>query len=124
MGILDRYREVPPRDSELASVIENLRHVLNSKAGFHPIRDDFGLSDVGAIRDRTSALHRLAQEILDNIRRYEPRLTVESLITQGRGPDFWLRLELRGHLSGRPQRLLIRFNQIYASCDVRALHVE
>jgi type VI secretion system lysozyme-like protein len=124
MAILDRYRELTQPEGEVHSVVENLRHVLNNKAGYYSIDATFGLSDLAATRDRTQALRRLAQEIRDNIRRYEPRLQIDSLITQGRGPDFLLRMELRGTLRGRPQRLLISFHQLYAHCEVRALHVE
>jgi predicted component of type VI protein secretion system len=124
MGLLERYRELPRPASELQSVVENLRHLLNTHAGFYPILRDLGLGDLTLARDATSALLQLSAEVLHNIRLYEPRFQVEALVAQGRSPDFWLRLELRGTLHGRPQRLLVRFHQIYGNCDVRAVHVE
>jgi predicted component of type VI protein secretion system len=124
MGILDRYRELSPPDSELGSVVNNLHHILNTKAGYYPIMREFGLSDLSMASERTAALRLVAQDILRNIRQYEPRLQVESLSTQGRGADFLMRIEVRGRLRGRPQRLLILFHQIYGGCEVRSLHVD
>jgi len=124
MGILDRYRELSQKEGEVFSVVENLRHILNTKAGYYLIDDGFGLSCQAESRDRTAVLRKIAEEILANIRKYEPRFVVDSLSTQGRSADFFVRMELRGKLCGRPQRLLVLYHQIYASCEVRALHVE
>ncbi len=124
MGILDRYREIARPDGEVYSIVENLRHILNNKAGFYPILTDFGITDLAATTDRKLAIRRLAEEVLANIRKYEPRLAVDSIQAKGRSPDFWLRMELRGRLNGRPQRLLLLFNQIYMNCDVKVLHVD
>lgn len=58
---------------ETEDILRNLGYILSSKRGCSHFRPLFGLSDV-AFRTPEEAVTQISQEVLENVRLYEPRV--------------------------------------------------
>lgn len=118
MGLLLRPRDRRQHRSSLPSVLANLTHILQSRAGFSWFDENFGLEDYRA--GERDLIPRLSADIVDNVTRYEPRLYEPTLqaLTQASGGE--LRFELRAMLDGQPFRVELRFENGLAAVIAEA----
>lgn len=74
-GELDLHA-VAEQDQATLSVLDNLRRILNSRAGTLSHLPDYGLPDMGLIlQGLPASAHGVAQGMAKTLLRYEPRLT-------------------------------------------------
>lgn len=85
---------------ELSSIARNLGNILAGKQGYASWVHDYGLIRYSAQSTSRNVAQTLLDEILDNIARYEPRLTVYSLAALDKDADHRLHLILRGAVRG------------------------
>ncbi len=85
LRLLERIREVekhpemrgnPPPEVIVASVMNHLRKILNTKQGTAPIDDDFGVPDFTNLGSTfgQDTIPDIQRSIADVVRKYEPRL--------------------------------------------------
>jgi type VI secretion system protein len=114
-------RELRPSESEIqASIIENLRRVLNTCQGNCHIDQSYGLPHLSTVRSTMpDSLHGLEAAIRTTIERHEPRL---SSVTVRHRPDpeggLGLRFVISGLIVGEDQRARISL-ETYADEDGR-----
>ena len=126
MGFLNRFREIPHPDTGLAHLVEDLSHVLNAQRGYgSPIRD-LGLSPVDPHSNAEGVAKRLLEDVLRTVVNYVPELTDPVLRTLERSAELVLQIELCGRLRGthQPVRLLLGYDQVFASFSVEVTRAE
>lgn len=104
MSFLNRFLPTKPIDDTLASVVRNLLHILNAKAGYGSPLCDFGLGEYYAQLSSQQSADAVMREIMAHASAYEPRLRVLGIRLLG-DRQLPLCFELRGELSeerGRP----------------------
>jgi type VI secretion system protein len=78
-GELELHR-VAEADQQALSVLDNLRRILNSRAGALSHLPDYGLPDMGVILQGLPATaHDLIGTMTDAVLKYEPRLAAVSI---------------------------------------------
>ncbi|PNB70911.1 type VI secretion system baseplate subunit TssE [Pseudomonas sp. GW456-E7] len=78
-GELDLYR-VLEEDQHTLSVLDNLRRILNSRAGALSHLPDYGLPDMGLIlQGLPAAAHGLMGTLVNTLLKYEPRLAAVNI---------------------------------------------
>lgn len=126
MGFLNRFREIPHPATAIEHVIEDLSHVLNAQRGYgSPIRA-LGLSPVDPHSNAEGVAKRLLEDVLANVVHYVPDLSEPALRTLERSADLVLHIELRARLRrGKvPVRLLLRYDQVFATFSVEVARAE
>lgn len=61
-------------DDEIASIIENINNILNTKRGYGFFLQDFGLSDYHHLSSCNDITAIIINEVTENIARFEPRI--------------------------------------------------
>ena len=115
-GLFDRLRTGSRRVDDVASIVEHLRVLLNSRSGTAPSAPGFGSIDlVDRVHHLPDAHRTLERSIADAIERHEPRLT-RVRVTQVPCADP-LRLELRieARLAAAPTRAIALSTHIGSS---------
>ena len=125
MSFLNRFLPDRPQDAELASVVRNLGHMLQARAGFSSPLVAFGLSDYHEQQGVTATLTTIMKEIVADIGRFEPRLRVRELRLVGRDPDLRLHFLLLGELRQKERssacRILIVFDPVLGGFAAHAV---
>ena len=126
MGFLNRFRELPHRDTALEHVLDDLRHVLNAQRGYgSPIRG-LGLSPLDPHNNAEGVAKRLLEDVLSNVAHYVPDLTDAVLRTLERTAELTVRIELVARLRGAPEpvRLLLGYSQVHAAFTVEVARAQ
>lgn len=110
----------PPKDLGEA-IVRNLTDVLNNRKSYGAFQRTLGLGDFFGRIGTKGVTDVLQQELIDNIRALEPRLTCPKVRRLGQDPDFWLHYEVEGVAGGEPLRLIISFLTTVGGVRVRVL---
>ncbi len=68
-------------DDEIASIIDNVNNMLNTKRGYGFFLQDFGLSDHHHLSSCEDISEMITREISENIERFEPRIELINVET-------------------------------------------
>ncbi|EMS1063083.1 type VI secretion system baseplate subunit TssE [Providencia stuartii] len=72
---------IPEEDQVILSVMDNIRRILNSRAGTLPHLPDYGLPDMSKmIQGLPGTAHNMMNILSDTLLKYEPRIKSISLI--------------------------------------------
>ena len=74
MALLRKLAGDTAEEDEIASIIDNLNNMLNTKRGYGFFLQDFGLSDYHHLSSCDDIAEMITREINENIERFEPRL--------------------------------------------------
>ena len=100
-GFLGRLAQLAPEGAS-AEVVRNLGFVFNTRKACGSVVADFGLGDFDAEGTTARAVEALRGELLDSVRRHEPRLCEPAVRLRGRWRYNMVRFELVGIVEGRP----------------------
>ena len=98
--LLDRFRRGRAQGDEVRSVVENLNRVLNTKKGFGYWLEGYGIGDYNVHRGRSAIVKTLVEELQENIRRFEPRVSLEEVTEVESASPFRLRFQVSGVFVG------------------------
>jgi predicted component of type VI protein secretion system len=101
-----------PDEGPLESIARNLEAVLNAKRGHAGAVEVFGIGSYDGIHAAKPFVAALTQEMLEQVRRYEPRLTEPQLTLMGRDRALWVRFQLSGRCRGQPCSFAILFHSV------------
>jgi type VI secretion system lysozyme-like protein len=109
MPLFDRFFLDKRKDADLRSVVDNLNHMLNSRKTFGTYLRDYGIGDFNEYKARQKIIDTVIAEIKESIRRYEPRVVLDSIREVESDSPFKIRLEMRCvvHTADRPIYILI-----------------
>lgn len=115
---------------ELAAVARNLEAIFNTKKGVGAVLAGFGLGDYEGYpgaedgfnpRMGTKAiLAALLPELVDQVRRFEPRLADPAVEVLGRDRELRALFAIRARLGGRPARFRLALHTVYRHVEVEA----
>lgn len=117
----DRYSARPPKRTTLDEIVENLVVTLNARRGFSSARPDFGTESFFSRQGSRDMLLVLRDEILEQVKKEEPRLCEPEIELLGTDNKSELHLELRARVDGKNRKLRIRFNTMLYEISVEAL---
>ena len=103
------------RHDELEHVISNVSAVLNTKQGFGSLVRSLGIGDYLERPGSRDAIQTLRNEIEQEIRKFEPRLTEMELLLLGRTADLHMAFDLTGRVAGKRVKLRILFNTMFGN---------
>lgn len=102
-------------------IARNLEAVLNTKRGYGSVVEVFGLGEHDVFRESKSRMDTLLGEMLDQIRRYEPRLLNVALVFAGRESSNWALFRVTGVTrEGVPLAFRLRWHVILRNVMVSA----
>lgn len=107
-----------PDEPALESIARNLEAVLNAKRGHAGAVEVFGIGGYDGTYATKPFIGALTQEMLEQVKRYEPRLTEPQLTLMGRDRAMWVRFRLSGRCHGEPCSFAILFHSILRSVRV------
>lgn len=107
-GLLSRVATSAPAGDEIASIVEHLRVLLNTRQGEAPCAPGFGVLDFSdVVHSLPGAAQALVKSIRATILEHEPRLRGVSVRHLGEGDELLLRFEIQASLAdGRAGRTL------------------
>lgn len=98
-GLLGRLAQLP-RERALAEIARNLGVIFNTRKGVGSVVRTFGLGDYESEPNTHRAVETLRVEMLDAVRRYEPRIESPAVRLVGRYHVDMVRFELTGRVDG------------------------
>jgi type VI secretion system lysozyme-like protein len=107
------YKRKRAADSDLAAIVDNLNHVLNTKKGFGSWLKDFGIGDYNEYRARQKVVETIVREIKENIERYEPRVRLEDISEVKSDSALRLRFQVKCALLNHTKPLYIILDSVY-----------
>jgi len=105
-------------EEELASIVENLNHILNTRRGYGSFLTDYGISDLSDRTNRDQLQLAVMAEVEECIRRFEPRLLLRKIepVDAESGLRMAFRLDCDVRSTQKPFRIV--FDTLYSSFDV------
>ncbi|WP_437491832.1 GPW/gp25 family protein [Sorangium sp. So ce1014] len=107
-----------PDERALESIARNLEAVLNAKRGHAGAVEVFGIGGYDGIHATKPFIGALSQEMLEQVKRHEPRLTEPQLTLIGRDRALWVRFRLSGRCQGEACSFAILFHSVFRSVRV------
>lgn len=109
-------------DKKIASILNHLRKILNTRQGNALIADDYGVPDLTyCMQNYPDSLVELEQSIIHTISTYEPRLdAVKVMFIAHEESNFSIRFQILAQLKNEPDNKVIRIETIIDS-DGRVL---
>lgn len=81
MAFMEKFgrARLQAENSELNSILSNLKNILNTRKGYGSILRDFGIRDMNEYISRDHIALVVIEEVKANIKKYEPRVELVSM---------------------------------------------
>jgi predicted component of type VI protein secretion system len=109
--LLKRFHKEPRRVTELSAVIDSLNRILSTKKSFGFWVEGYGIGDFNKYRSRERIVATLVEEIKENVRRFEPRIRVDSVAEVPTEGAFKIKLQMSVMLD-TPRPLRVTFDAL------------
>lgn len=100
------------------SVARNLETIFNAKGGHSSATESFGLGRYDGYLANQLRLDTLALEMVEQARKFEPRISAPELELVGRDKGLWVRFHLTGSVANTPSRFVVLFHSVYRNVRV------
>lgn len=117
MTLMSKLAGSPP-ENPLAAIARNLTAVLNARKGYAAGTQVFGLGDHTVFEEAKPHIDRLVADILDQVRRHEPRLDAPMVLYAGREGSLLARFDISGMVLGARQTFKVLFHVILRNAQV------
>ena len=104
----------------LASIVENLNNVLNTKRDYGSPLRDFGVRDLSEHRTRDDIALAVMQEVRECIERYEPRVLLEKIVLDNDNNPMRLSFTIQCSVRQDEKTLRMVFDTVFGSVAVRS----
>ena len=105
-------------DQYLASIVENLNNVLNTKKEYGSILSDMGIRDLNEFRSRDDILSVVMEEVRQNIEQFEPRVELVDIIAQPTDSMFVISFKIDCIVRKNAQSLHMVFDTFFSKFHV------
>ena len=105
-------------DLYLASIVENLNNVLNTKKDFGSVLTDMGIRDLNEFRSRDDIATVVVEEVKKNIEKYEPRVELVNIAPQESKNSFILSFKIECIVRENEESLLMVFDTLFSKFQV------
>jgi type VI secretion system lysozyme-like protein len=116
MVFFNKFDRTPKRkslDPYLASIVENLNNILNTKKDFGSFLIDLGIRDLNEYRSRDDISIILMEEVKKNIEQYEPRVELVDITPQVTEMSFVLSFKIECIVGNDAESLRMVFDTFF-----------
>jgi type VI secretion system protein len=92
---LRKFRRRLGRTGTIEAVVENLNNILNTKKGYGSFVREMGIGDWNEYRSRDKIIGTIIEEIKENVRLFEPRVSLNEIEEVDSGSPFRIRFEVQ-----------------------------
>ena len=110
----DRTPGVKAIDPYLASIVENLNNILNTKRDYGSFLTDLGIRDLNEYRSRDDISTILMEEVKKNIEDYEPRVEIVDITPQKTEMSFVLSFKIECIVRNNSESLRMVFDTLFS----------
>jgi type VI secretion system lysozyme-like protein len=110
----DRTPGMKSIDPYLASIVENLNNILNTKKDYGSFLTDLGIRDLNEYRSRDDILNILMEEVKKNIEQYEPRVEIVDITPQKTEKSFVLSFKIECIVRNNSESLRMVFDTLFS----------
>ena len=114
----DRKSKVSAVDRYLASIIENLNNILNTKKDFGSILGEMGIRDLNEFRSQQDITSVVIEEVKKNIEHFEPRVELVDISPQPTESIFVLSFKIDCIVRKNAQSLQMVFDTFFSKFHV------
>jgi type VI secretion system lysozyme-like protein len=114
----DRTPGVKPLDPYLASIVENLNNILNTKKDYGSFLTDLGIRDLNEYRSRDDISTILMEEVKKNIEDYEPRVELVDISPQKTEMSFVLSFKIECIVRNNAESLRMVFDTLFSKFHI------
>ncbi|MGD9037058.1 MAG: type VI secretion system baseplate subunit TssE [Syntrophobacterales bacterium] len=114
----DRTSKVSAVDRYLASIIENLNNILNTKKDFGSILDEMGIRDLNEFRSQQDITSVVIEEVRKNIEQFEPRVELVDISPQPTESIFVLSFKIDCIVRKNAQSLQMVFDTFFSKFHI------
>jgi type VI secretion system lysozyme-like protein len=115
----DHQRKAAHIDRYLASIVENLNNILNTKKDFGSILSDMGIRDLNEFRSRDDIAAMVMEEVKKNIEKYEPRVKLVQIKPETTESSFVLSFKIECIVRQNEESLVMVFDTLFSKFLVR-----
>ena len=119
MSFLSRLAEAP-EEPAIEAIARNLEAVLNAKQGYAGAVEVFGIGSYDGHFGDKGLVETLKAEMIEKVRRFEPRLREPKITLVGKDPALWVRVSLSGRVGGETRLFAVLFHSVLR--NVRVVH--
>lgn len=101
-------------DPYLASIVENLNNILNTKKDYGSFLTDLGIRDLNEYRSRDDISTILMEEVRKNIEEYEPRVEIVDITPQKTEMSFVLSFKIECIVRNNSESLRMVFDTLFS----------
>ena len=110
----DRTPGMKATDPYLASIVENLNNILNTKKDYGSFLTDLGIRDLNEYRSRDDISTILMEEVKKNIEDYEPRVEIVDITPQKTEMSFVLSFKIECIVRNNSESLRMVFDTLFS----------
>ena len=110
----DRTPGMKATDPYLASIVENLNNILNTKKDYGSFLTDLGIRDLNEYRSRDDISTILMEEVKKNIEQYEPRVEIVDITPQKTEMSFVLSFKIECIVRNNSESLRMVFDTLFS----------
>lgn len=110
----DRTPGMKSIDPYLASIVENLNNILNTKKDYGSFLTDLGIRDLNEYRSRDDISTILMEEVKKNIEEYEPRVEIVDITPQKTEKSFVLSFKIECIVRNNSESLRMVFDTLFS----------
>jgi type VI secretion system lysozyme-like protein len=110
----DRTPGMKSIDPYLASIVENLNNILNTKKDYGSFLTDLGIRDLNEYRSRDDISTILMEEVKKNIEQYEPRVEIVDITPQKTEKSFVLSFKIECIVRNNSESLRMVFDTLFS----------
>jgi type VI secretion system lysozyme-like protein len=110
----DRTPGMKSVDPYLASIVENLNNILNTKKDYGSFLTDLGIRDLNEYRSRDDISTILMEEVRKNIEEYEPRVEIVDITPQKTEMSFVLSFKIECIVRNNAESLRMVFDTLFS----------
>ncbi len=107
-----------PAERELASIIENLNNILNTRKDYGSSLLDMGIRDLNEYTSKDHILQAVMAEVKRNIARYEPRVELVRITAEESGNIFKISFKIECRVRETAKSLRMIFDSVFNNFEV------
>ena len=109
----DRTPGMKSIDPYLASIVENLNNILNTKKDYGSFLANLGIRDMNEYRSRDDISNVLIEDVKNNIKDYEPRVELVDITPQKTEMSFVLSFKIECIVRNNTESLRMVFDTFF-----------
>jgi type VI secretion system lysozyme-like protein len=122
MTFFDRFdpkSRMKPDDRYLASIVENLNNILNTKKDYGSVLNEIGIRDLNEFRSHEDIIAVVIEEVKENIEKFEPRVKLVEISPEETDRSFVLSFKIECIVRMNTRSLHMVFDTLFSKFHVQ-----